>query len=97
MEFKDCYKILGVERGATQEEIKRAYLNSRENSTPTSKRGRPRNPSSRKWARPTKYLATPKSALPTTNSAKTGGQDSNSSRRLIGIQASRASGLTPLT
>jgi hypothetical protein len=82
MEYKDYYKIMGVGRDATQDEIKRAYRKlARKYHPDVSKEA------DAEWVRPMRYSRILKSEPPTISWDQTGMLNRVSNHHLTGVPA----------
>src|SRR6266536_3175434 len=88
VEFKDYYKTLGVERTASDEEIRKAFRKlARQYHPDVAKTKRPPKKNSRKSTRRTKSSATRRNAGNTTRWAPTGNKARSFARRPAGNTA----------
>ena len=88
MEFRDYYKLLGVERTATQDEIKRAYRKLARKYHPDINHEPGAEDNFRRLARLMMSSGIWKSVRPTINSAWTGRPGRSFKHRLTGMPAS---------
>ena len=96
MKFKDYYEALGVERGATQDDIKQGLPQARAQVPPRRQQAWPTpRRASRRSTRPTRSCRTRRSAPPTTRWAATARAGQDSSRRRAGTPASSSAAAAP--
>jgi curved DNA-binding protein CbpA len=87
MKYKDYYSILGVERGASADDIKKAYRKLAHQYHPDVSKDPQGEEKFKEVAEAYETLKNPRSARPTTSSALTG-PEKISSRRLTGAASS---------